>query len=403
MNEVIFYGMMVMLICFGVATFFLSRIPSEIFDDEYDVGLDPLLPVFGSMLLGAIGVLFFFNEQADAINDYGYWDFILPFILGGLIYFCYMLNIGMITNIVIFASALLMSFIQPDDFYLELGELSVWQERIVIAIVIFIITKGLSLLNGLGGVGALQVLAVLIVGTIMAYFGALPILLGYVALAYCGAIGAFLSFSFPPEKLVITNGGWGAIGFVLASFMLYGCTEQAEVSMIIACSYLFTEVGIALYNRVILNKKRELGYMYTYYWEIANEDEYDKPVVIGVMKIFFIDMLLALFQLVAYERIALLVFAFAINLWMLQVLKGEAEPLRFFSITRWSANKVKGIFRGDEEQSFEVVDEKKTEEVEVEDIPYKKVKKSPKKNSKTSTKEKSKKTSKLSKKNEKTK
>ena len=30
--------------------------------------------------------------------------------------------------------------------------------------------------------------------------------------------------------------------------------------------------------------------MHTYYWEIANEDEYDKPVVIGVMKIFFMMM-----------------------------------------------------------------------------------------------------------------
>ena len=344
MNQVVLFGIIAMLVCFGVANFFLSRIPSDIYNNEYDKDLDPLLPVFGTMLLGGLGVFLFSSSQYDNIKNYNFMDFVLPFIFGGAIYFCYLIDLKIITNIVILISSLIMSFIQPDDFCLSLGNLSIWQERLIVAIIIFTITKGMGLLNGIGGIATMQFMAVCIAIVVLAYFEAIPLLLAYCALAYLGVMLAFIFYSWPPEKLVITNGGWNALGFVLASMMLYSSVEYAEVSMIIASSYLLTEVFFTLYNRIILNQIVEIPYMHTSYYKISNDGGYALPVANGILKIFFIDTLLATFQVVAEERIALFIFSIAINLWLLQIIKGDAQPLLFFSVTKWGTKAVKGMF-----------------------------------------------------------
>ena len=61
------------------------------------------------------------------------------------------------------------------------------------------------------------------------------------------------------------------------------------------------------------------------------------------MKIFFVDACLALFQMAAHERLALPVFATAINLWFLSILSGDTKPEELLSFSRWSKNTVKGI------------------------------------------------------------
>ncbi len=378
MNEVILYGIGVMLICFCITTFFLSRIPYDIYSNNYDKELDPLLPVLGTMLFGGLSVFFLFNNGYDAIKDYSFLDFVLPFVFGGLIYFCYLLDIGFITNIVILICSLIMAFIQPDDFSLELKNLSIWQERIIVALIMYVITKGMSILNGLGGIASMQVMAVNAVLVVLAYLGAVPLLLAYVGIAYFGVMLAFISFSWPNEKLVITNGGWNAIGFVMASLMLFASVERSEISMLIAVSYLFVEVCMVIYNKIFLNEKREQPYMYSSYYKISNEGEYENYVVYGVMKIFFIDAVLATFQVVAQERIALLTFAVAVNLWLLQVLKGEAKPIGFFSVTKWGVKTLKGAFKDNKED--EIKEETYTTVVKEEE------KKKPAKLKKTSTK-----------------
>ena len=77
MNQVVIFGIIAMLVCFGVANFFLSRIPSDIYNNEYDKDLDPLLPVFGTMLLGGLGVFLFSSSQYDNIKNYNFMDFVL--------------------------------------------------------------------------------------------------------------------------------------------------------------------------------------------------------------------------------------------------------------------------------------------------------------------------------------
>ena len=336
MNEVMLFGIGAMLTCFTIATFFLSHIQADIHSDNYDIKLDPLVGVLVSMLIGGLGVYFFFPDYFDNIKDYGVLDFILPFVFAVIIYFFYMLDVAILTNIVILLCAFGMTFLLPSDFNLFQGYLNDWQNKLAIIFIMFVITKGLSLMNGLGGVGALQFMTVMIVSICLVLLGIAPHILGFVAMAYIGAMLAFLFYSWPPEKLIITTGGFASIGFILACFMLNMSAECAEAPMFIACSYLFTETGVVLYNRYIMNEKEEYSFMNTSYYKLSNYGEHELFIVKGLLKIFVANILFALLQTSSQERIALPVFSVAINFWILSIISGKTSPTEVLSITRTS-------------------------------------------------------------------
>lgn len=350
MSEFALFGISSMLICFTIATFILSRIPTNIITDEYDVKLDPLCPVLGVMFLGALGVYTFFPQHFDTIKEYGIIDFILPFIFAGIIYFCYLIGIEALTNIVIFILSLVISFIQPDSFLLFSGNLSFWLDRLVVALILFVISKGLGIMNGLGGIACLQFITVMIVSVILSHFGVAPQILACLALAYIGTILAFTFYSWPPEKLIMTNGGFTAIGFVLGCFVINMSVEYADASMFIACSYLFTEVGFVIYNRFLLNQKEEYAFMNTKYYSISNDGNYEDYVVKGTLKIFAVNVFLAVLQITANERLALPFFSVMLNLWLLSIISGETKPEDVMSITKIGFKSVKRIFGRDEKK-----------------------------------------------------
>ncbi|MBR5154158.1 MAG: hypothetical protein IKW58_00345 [Alphaproteobacteria bacterium] len=387
MNEIAIFGLSALFICFSLATFFLSRIPLEIFTNDYDYKLDPLLAVFFTMLLGGIGCYYFFPDQYDTIKDYTCFDFIVPFIFAGIIYFCYLLGVNSITNIVLFLLSLAISFMQPDDFRLFDGHLIFWQDRIIVAILLFIISKGLGILNGLGVIASAQFIVVMAITAILAYLGVIPKVLAIIGMAYTGAMLAFAFYSWPPEKLVITNGGFVTLGFILGCFMLNVCVEHSGASMFIASSFLFTEVGYAIYKRFILNIYQEHYYMNTSYYDISEDGLHEKPVVIGVLKIFFINILLAVLQVAAKENVALPVFSVALNMWMLSVLAGDATSIQIFSITRWGFSSIKKALNynnNKEKIQTEIIESEEVFEIEE---PIKEVKKSTKTKKTTKTKQ----------------
>ena len=334
MNEVMLFGIGAMLTCFTIATFFLSRIPADIHPAEYDFRLDPLIGVILSMFIGGLGIYYLFPDYFDNIKDYGVLDFVLPFVFAIIIYFFYMLDFAIFTNFAILLCAFSMTFLLPDNFSLFQGYLSGWQNKLAIIAIMFTITKGLSLMNGLGGIGTLQFMTVMIVSVFLTLLGVAPHLLGFVAMAYLGAMLAFLFYSWPPEKLIITTGGFAALGFILACFMLNMSVEYAETSMFIACSYLFTETALAMYNKYIKNEKEEYSFMNTSYYKLSNYGEFEQYVVKGVLKIFAVNIALALLQVSSPERVALPVFSVAINMWVLSILSGETSPTEVLSVTR---------------------------------------------------------------------
>lgn len=344
MNIMITYGISGLFICFVVLTFLLSRIQTGIFPENYDYKLDPFWPIFALMFIGGSVMYFVFPHLQDMISEYKYTNIIIPFIFAVLIYGCYLLGSNLLANLLTLGGALTLSFMQPDDFMLFPEKLTLWQDRLVVALFLFIISKGMMLLNGLGAIASLQFSAVMLASFLLAYFGALPYILGVIALVYLGCMLAFTVFSWPPEKLILSNSAFAALGFILGAFMLNASTEFSEVSMAIAISYLLTEIVLALYNRYICSNKTENLCLNTSYYRISHDGEYEQGVLRGILKILAINVVLALVQMTANDRIAVLFFSIALNFYLLSILSGDTKPDDFVFLSKWGKKMVKGVF-----------------------------------------------------------
>ena len=100
MNEIVILGFSAFFIAFTIATFFLSRIPFDIYPEEYEFKIDPFWYIWGVMLIGSMIVYTIYPNTGDAIKNYNYADIVLPFGLSALIYFSYLLGVNILTNII---------------------------------------------------------------------------------------------------------------------------------------------------------------------------------------------------------------------------------------------------------------------------------------------------------------
>ncbi len=344
MSESMVYAIGALLICFTAATFFLSRVQTDIFPEDYEFKLDPFWPIIGVMFAGSIIAYSLFPLQPDMVKVYGYTDFALPAVLAIVIYIGYLFDLDWLTNLITLAAALAVSYLQPDDFMLFPAYLSPWQDRLAVAAILFAISKGLGLLNGLGAIASMQFLAVMAITAILSYLGILPQLLGIMAMVYGGVMLAFAFFSWPPEKLIISDGAFSALGFVMGCLMLNAAVEFSEASMFIAVSYMATEIGFVLYNRFICNLREERWFMYTSYFRLSEQGAYEQGIVRGVLKILVVNTVLAMSQVAAQERLAMPVFAVAINLWIISILSGDTKPEELLSFSNWGKKAIKGVF-----------------------------------------------------------
>ena len=118
MNETFLYGIGALLICFTAGTFFLSRIQTDVYPEDYEFKLDPFWYVFGLLFISGLLIFHFLPVYYDTVKDYGYTDFTVPFALAALLYFSYLLDVSWLTWAITAGASLLICFMQPDYFRL---------------------------------------------------------------------------------------------------------------------------------------------------------------------------------------------------------------------------------------------------------------------------------------------
>lgn len=344
MTELMSYGLTALFGCFLVLTLLLNRLQTDIFPEEYEFALDPFWYILGIMFLGGTAVYFLFPTLPDMVHQLKYIQIVLPFIFALFVYLCFLFEFDTVGNIVLLGASIVMSYMLPQDFALAPQHLALWQDRLLTAAIVFIFSKGLGLLNGIGSIAAMQFSAIMIVIAVLAHLGALPYLFGAIALAYFGAMLAFVFFNWPPEKMYLSNYAFEAIGFIMASFMLCAAQEFAEMPVCIAGAYIVTEILFALYDRYISYHKTDALYMNTSYYQTSHDGDYDIGVCRGIMKLLFINGVLAIVQILASQQYALFIFAVLLNFWLLSIMSGKTEA-QVFSITKWGFRSVSGLLK----------------------------------------------------------
>ena len=144
MSESFILGFGFLLVCFVLSTFVLTRIQTDIFPEEYEFKLDPFWYLFGLFLLTSVCVYYLQPVGVDTIKTYSLLNFTLPVIFSALIYFCYLLDVSWLTNLITYALALCIAFMQPDDFVLFPEYFTPLQDKFIVALLILLVSKGLS-------------------------------------------------------------------------------------------------------------------------------------------------------------------------------------------------------------------------------------------------------------------
>lgn len=345
MSDFVFYSVIVLLSCFSIAYYCLNKIDADLIPESYELSLDPFWSIWGTMLVGGCLAFHFYPDNFDMIMIYKYTTFIIPLFFALLVYICYLFEQDLLSNVLMFIGGLVVSYMAPDDYMLfpEIPYLIL--DKILIAVIIFVIAKSFMLLNGLPGVASIQALTILLSIFLLSYFGALPQVLAVVAMAYFGAIIAFAFFSWPPEKLILSQGAFSALGFIIVCLMFDASVEYAESSMLVASSYLITELLVFIYNRYLLGIKKTWGFMNTIYFKLSNEGEFTNAILSALYKIMIVNIILSIAQIYCYSRIAFPIFSVLANFWFLAILAGEAEPLRILSISRMGVSIFGGLLR----------------------------------------------------------
>lgn len=345
MSDFLFYSVVVLLGCFSLAYYLLNRIDADLIPEQYELSLDPFWPIYCTMLVGGICAFSFYPQIFDAIFDYNYITFIVPLAFALLIYIFYLFEFDMVANLLIFSGGLLVAYMAPENFMLFPQIPYIFLDKLSIAAIIFVIAKSFVLLNGLPAVSAVQYSTILLSIFVLAYFGHLPQILAVVAIAYLGVMIAFTFFSWPPEKLILSQGAYCSLGFILACLMFNASVEYAESSMFVAASYLITELLVFIYNRFLLGIKKSWGFMNTLYFKISKEGEFTNEVLSGLCKIMLVNIVLSVAQVYCPSRIAFPMFSIFTNLWFLSILSGDAKPIQFLSITRIGGTALGYIFK----------------------------------------------------------
>ena len=344
MSIMMTYGIGFFLGCFFIMTFALSRVPTDVFPENYEFKLDPFWYIITVILLGGSLAYFCFPQVADMVHQTRYINILLPIILAVFIYFSYLLDVSWFTNLLLILASSIVVFMQPSDFVLFPKYLSPLQDKLAVIALLFIFAKGLGLLNGLGGIASLQFSTVMGSMVLLSYFGAVPQLFGVIAFAYLGTMLAFVLFSWPPEKIVISHGAFVSLGFIMACFMHGAATEFAEASVFIAASYLITEIFVSFYSHFVLRDKTDNLSLSTAYYKSSQSGQFESGVAQGILKILLVDMVLSIMQLAASERFALPFFTVMLNLWFLSILSGDTKPEQLFSLSKVGKKAIKGLF-----------------------------------------------------------
>ena len=118
MEDFIFYCVVTLLSCFTVAYFLLNRIDAEIIPESYEIGLDPFWPIWVTMLIVGIFAFHFYPANFDMIFNYSHITFIFPIVFAVVMYLCYLLELDLAFNLLLFIGGLIASYMAPDDYML---------------------------------------------------------------------------------------------------------------------------------------------------------------------------------------------------------------------------------------------------------------------------------------------
>ena len=323
----------VLLICIGfvcsrLVLNFLKEESDEV--EQYAFYKDPWLYMYLMMVLCLSAVFFLVPNYNDVIVSLTTTSIWIWLSLAFVIYIVFLLETDRLFLIVLAASSLILSFSFSGDALVFGGIVPFWADRLIVALIIFLFTFSSQWLNDLPGIFATQCLTIALGLSIVAIIGGIPHVLGFAGAGLAGVWLGYFHLDWFLGKIKINNGACMAASFIFSGLLLDGALEMAAPSMLILIMYPLTEIVWSFFRRYVFYVKRRNWSENTAYMSIAYKGASAEVLSMAVVKIGFVNVVLACFQLFSVNGFSIPLFAFVVNLWLLGMLYNADEKPKTF-------------------------------------------------------------------------
>lgn len=305
---------------FAINRLVLHWLPQTELNTKYRPLTDPWLYMWLVLSAGMFSVFYFIPHNFDFIAEFGAINLVAWFSLALIIYIVFLFEIDWLTFLAIVVASITVTFLIPDNELIFHGYLPFWADRLAVVVILALMTFGTSLLNGMAGLYPMQMIIAGLGLTVMGFLGGLPIMIGFLGAFMAGVWLGYLHLNRYPADLFINDGAALSGGFILACILLQGAIEFAGSSMIVLCMYIVAELTFALVNRYFFHQDRANFQENTSYWNTFNEGVEIRAMTFGIFRIMVINLILSLFQLYIPNSYSMLIFAFIVDLWLMNIM-----------------------------------------------------------------------------------
>jgi UDP-N-acetylmuramyl pentapeptide phosphotransferase/UDP-N-acetylglucosamine-1-phosphate transferase len=112
-----------------------------------------------------------------------------------------------------------------------------------------------NFMDGIDLISAVETIAISIGIAVLAAFGAIPPLYGYIAVALAGAMVGFAPWNSPPARLFLGDAGSIPIGFLLAILLIHVGAADALAAAVILPLYYLADASLTLVRRLLRGER----------------------------------------------------------------------------------------------------------------------------------------------------
>lgn len=288
---------------------------------EYTFSSMPFLYIFPLFAVASLSA-FFINDLHDFIEKLTWLRITIPLLLAAIIFGTQFVFERMGQSLVIIACVAIDVYLQPIGIGNPFPQIPVWCLQLSCVVFFSIFCLEANILNSVPHTFILPNLITLFGICILTLIGAAPIYICLLAATLLGALASYLSFNFNSIKIELDSTSCSAIAFLIAHLMLLNLGEMCFSSYIILTMLFWSELAVALWNKLLFSQTSSLQENTNYYKIALNYNA--QTVFISIMRAGLIIVLLSWFQLFSKNSYSLIAVSFLLALWLNNAL---GEPL----------------------------------------------------------------------------
>ena len=280
---------------------------------EFSLSCMPFLYILPIFALASISA-FFVNDLHDFIEKLTWDRMLVPLLLAAAIFGTQFIFEKIGQTLVIVACVAIEIYLQPLGIGNPFPEIPVWCLQLLLFVFFSVFCLKADVLNCVPHTFILPNTIILFGICLLAFIGATPVYVCLCAATLLGTLVSYLSINFNDIKIEMDSISCSAVAFLISHLILLNLGEMCFSSYIILTMLFWSELAVAVWQRLIFTRTGTLQEN-TKYYQVALKHN-AQTVLISLMRAGFVILLISWFQLFSKNAYSLVIASFLVSLWL---------------------------------------------------------------------------------------